>query len=122
MPFLILAAGLAAGTALPSDWQTLYVVLQSRTTSGPELSADARALLDTLHVQYAQKLRAEGQAVAGGLLDGGAREPSSLLVLCAESAEAAAALANGDPKVQFGQVTTEVREWRVPAGTIGCPE
>ena len=120
MPYLILAAALAAG-APPSGWQTLYVVLQSRTTSGPELSADARALLDTLHVQYAQKLRSEGKAIAGGLLDGGAREPSSLLVLCAESADAAAALANGDPKVQFCQVTTEVREWRVPAGMLACP-
>ena len=120
MAYLILAAALAAG-APPSDWQTLYVVLQSRATGGPELSADARALLDTLHVQYAQKLRAEGKAVAGGVLDDGAREPSNLLVLCADSADAANALANGDPKVQFGQVTTEVRAWRVPAGMLACP-
>lgn len=122
MPFLILLAGLAGATPLPTDWQTVYVVTQSRTASGPVLSEDALRLLDTLQAQYAQKLRAEGKAIAGGVLDDGATEPSSLLLICAESAAAARALADGDPRVQFGQVTTEVRAWRVPTGAIACPK
>jgi uncharacterized protein YciI len=122
MPFLILLAGLAGAAPLPADWQTVYVVTQSRTSSGPVLSEDALRLLDTLQAQYAQKLRAEGKAVAGGVLDDGTTEPSSLLLICAESAAAARALADGDPRVQFGQVTTEVRAWRVPVGTIACPK
>lgn len=122
MPFLILLAGFAGSAPLPTDWQTVFVVTQSRTTTGPELSEDALRLLDTLQAQYAQKLRAEGKAVAGGVLDDGETEPSSLLLVCAESLAAARTLADGDPRVQFGQVTTEVRAWRVPAGAIDCPE
>lgn len=116
MPVFILIAALAADAGA---WQTVYLATQTRAESGPALNDAALDLLETLHRQHTEKLRTEGKAVTGGPIDGGTAG-ETMTLLCAESAEAAAALANSDPKVQFGQATVTVRAWRVPAGTFAC--
>lgn len=116
MSVWLLIAALAADAG---SWQTIYVATQTRAANGPELNEAALNLLDTLHAQHTEKLRAEGRAVTGGPIDGGA-PGETMTLLCAESADAALALANSDPKVQFGQATVTVRAWRVPAGTFEC--
>ena len=116
MPVLILIAALAADAGA---WQTVYVATQTRAENGPELNEPALNLLDTLQAQHTEQLRADGKAVTGGPIDGGA-PGETMTLLCAESRDAALALANADPKVQFGQATVSVRAWRVPAGTFDC--
>lgn len=116
MSALLLIAALAADAGA---WQTVYVATQVRVENGPELNQAALGLLETLHQQHTEKLRSEGKAVTGGPLEGGA-PGETMTLLCAPSVEAATTLANGDPKVQFGQATVTVRAWRVPAGTFAC--
>lgn len=118
MHTMILMAALAAAP-LPTHWQTLYFATLTRTEGGPALSADALRMLNTLHVQYQLKLKADGNAVAGGPLG---EVGADLTLICAGSADAARELVNADPLVQFGQATVTIETWRVPAGSITCPQ
>lgn len=117
---LSLASPLGSATLpLPSEWQTLYVALQTPMSGGPALNEEALKLLDMLHIQYQLRLQADGRAVAaGGFGDG--EGPVGMTLLCADSLADAKALAEADPAVQFGQRRVQVREWYVPAGKVEC--
>lgn len=110
----------SATLPLPTEFDTLYAAFLTRTEGGPALTADALQLLRTLHIQYTLRLQADGNAVAaGGFTDGSG--PIGMVLLCATTLDAAKALANADPAVQFGQMTVEVRSWSIPAGRVRCP-
>jgi uncharacterized protein YciI len=109
----------AAPLPMPSDWQTVYAVFLERADDGPALSDDAHRVLRMMHVQYQLRLQADGKAAAaGGFANGDGA--IGMLLLCADGVEAATALANADPAVQFGQMRARVRAWQVPAGRIAC--
>lgn len=87
----------------------LFVVL----TQDKPGHLDLRLSTRPAHVEWLKGLEAEGVLKAAGpFLDGEGKPAGSMLILKAESAEAAAALAAQDPYVAAGLfATTEVRRW-----------
>lgn len=106
--------------ALPTAWDTVYLVLLS---PGPTASAarapEALQALMQAHIQYQLRLQQRGQAIAaGGLAPDSASSLIGLTILRAASPEEALRLAQADPAVAAGHFAAAVRAWYVPAGQL----
>ncbi|MCC5879780.1 MAG: hypothetical protein JJU03_07795 [Idiomarina sp.] len=104
---------------MPSDWDTLYVVL---LTEGPEYDdnsapAETQATMYQ-HIQYQLGLQDSGKAIAGGGFGEASDGMIGLTLLRAESLEEAQRIANDDPAVVAGRFHALVKTWYIPDGRL----
>lgn len=104
---------------MPTDWDTLYVVLLSE---GPDYNdnsePDKTQAIMYQHIQYQLGLQDSGEALAGGGFSEASDGMIGLTLLRANSLEDAQRIANQDPAVLAGRFKATVKAWYVPDGRL----
>ena len=106
---------------IPDAFDVYTLVLLRRPNDAPPMSDEELNALQARHLAYRAELRDRGVLVANGPL--GEQSDISLRGLSIFACDLAEArrLSNGDPSVQAGRLTFDLREWWVAAGTLAFP-
>jgi uncharacterized protein YciI len=121
----VILAGYRSGVPrdpnVPDAFDVYTLVLLRRPADAPEMPEQELDALQSRHLAYRAKLRAEGVIVANGPF-GEQSDPSlrGLSIFSCDLAEARR-LSDLDPSVHAGRLTYDVFEWWVAAGTIAFP-
>jgi uncharacterized protein YciI len=106
---------------IPDAFDVYTLVLLRRPADAPEMPEDELDALQSQHLAYRAKLRADGLLVANGPF--GEQSDISLrglsIFIC--DLDEARRLNDLDPLVQVRRLTYDVFEWWVGAGTLTLP-
>jgi uncharacterized protein len=104
------------------DLEAFELVLLHRPPDAPDYSAEELDRIQAAHVGFLDDMRASGQLVTNGPLDG-QPDPSlrGVAVYRTGSVERSRELAEGDPAVRAGRLAVSVMTWFCPPGTMSRP-
>lgn len=97
------------------EYKTYYMGFLKRGEQRDQDSAEVMRLQKE-HLAYMSKLAGEGKlAIAGPFLDNG--DTRGIVIYSVDSLKDAEALAAGDPAVQAGRLSVEIRPWMSARGS-----
>lgn len=97
------------------------MLLLRRPDGAPDISDEEAELLQDQHIAFLQEKRDQGVMAAAGPFRGQPDERWRGLCLYLVSPERALELAQDDPLVRAGRLTTDVWTWFTRPGELGVP-
>ena len=104
------------------DLEAFELVLLRRQADAPDYPDQELDRIQREHIAYHGELRAAGQVVTNGPVDGPA-DPSlrGLTFYRTGSLDQSRQLAENDPAVRAGRLAVEIMTWYCPPGTMSRP-
>ena len=104
------------------DLEAFELVLLRRPSDAPDYPDEELERIQREHMAYHDQLRASGDVVTNGPVDG-QPDPTlrGLTFYRTGSLERSRELAEADPSVRAGRLSVEIMTWYCPPGTMSLP-